>query len=109
MVPDIDCYPMLLAYYTATGRLFKTEDRGENKKTWFFYDESGQKITEYNVANGGVAWLSTRDYIYRGSSLLAIVDTLKNAAAPKIYHLHLGIGIKGIQTDVNGFKAELVD
>jgi hypothetical protein len=107
--PDISCNPLMLFYFTATDRLFKIEDRSEVKKTWFFYDESGRKITEYNVNLSTGAWLSTRDYVYRGQSLLAREDWVNGVASPKVFHFHLGFGISGIQTDRNGFRTEPVD
>jgi hypothetical protein len=104
VAPSGSCTPTILYYYTASDTLFKMRDPQAGKHTNYFYGASGEKLTEYVRNVGSNAWVSTRDYLYRGGYTLVVADHLPTAPNKKIYHYHIGYGAAGITTDSNGYK-----
>jgi hypothetical protein len=104
VAPSGSCSPTIFYYYTASDRLFKVRDPQTGKQTVYFHGPTGENLSEYVRNVGNNLWVSTRDYIHRGSYTLAVADHLPAAPNRKIYHYHIGHGAAGITTDGNGYK-----
>jgi hypothetical protein len=107
---DYQCNPKIFYYYTAGDQLYKVEDGVSGEKNWYFYDLSGQLLTEYSTHHAHYQawpslWQHTRDYIYRDGQRFAVDEKRRDAPASTI-HYHAGFGSAGIRTDASGKRIE---
>ncbi|MBV9958345.1 MAG: hypothetical protein JO360_07990, partial [Acidobacteria bacterium] len=103
---DSQCNAKVFYYYTADDRLYKLEDGIQGEKIWYFYDLSGQLLTEYSTAHAHYQpwpslWQYTRDYIYRNGQRFAVDEKRRDGPTSPL-HYHPGYGAPGIVTDAAG-------